>query len=387
MGRNSDKRSERRKERTHTEQKDRETRHARAAVRATNNDPLAPPWWAEQMYEGHGWTDGPDPTLSAALFRVSALLVACGFAADEEEALQPVAEELRVLLGADTLSFHRLEEDEDGGSKLKRVASVADLKSDRGLLTFSPEDELAGAALKNGRLVGVEDAARDERVLRAHGQRTHVGSLLVAPMTFSDQAVGVLVATRREVRGFGSADEARIQLVAASLAQDLHQARLLKQALLDPETRLFSRMALLEALPRELERARRYETPLSLIMLHIDGLRDTVERFGIEVAREVMAEVGRRLPSVVRRSDLTVRFGAEVFAVLSPANAEVAAGAADRLVHTVTDAPFDAGDVTIELQVSASAATLAAEDEDALGFLLRAEQSLPLPVIKKARPA
>jgi diguanylate cyclase (GGDEF)-like protein len=160
---------------------------------------------------------------------------------------------------------------------------------------------------------------------------------------------------------------------------------MLKAALLDPDTRLSSRMALLEQLPRELERARRYQTPLSIVMLHIDGLRDIVGDYGRDVAREVMSDVGRRLPTVVRRSDLTVRFGADVFLVLSPSTAEVAAGAAGRLIDAVTGEPFHAGDVQIALKVSASAATLEDEDEDALAFLLRAERSLPLPVVSPGR--
>lgn len=388
MGRNADKRKVKRKQRVQRERQDRETREARAAVEGAPTGHAPQPWWAEQLYFGEGWRDGPDPTLAAALFRISALLVARGVDDDDDDALEPVAAELRGLLGADTLSIHRVDDEDEGEDReLRRVASVAELASDRLVLTFSTGDELAGEALKTGALVRVDDAARDARVERANGQRSHVGSLLVVPLTFTDNTVGVLVATRKEVRAFGDDDATRFVLVAESLAQDLYQARLLREALLDPETGLFSRMALIEALPREMERARRYETPLSLIMLHIDGLRDTVQRFGPEVAREVMAEVGRRLPAVVRRSDLTVRFGADMFAVLSPSPAEVAAGAADRLVHAVTDRPFWAGDVEIDLQVSASAATIDDAEEDPLGFLLRAEQSLPLPVIRKARKA
>jgi diguanylate cyclase (GGDEF)-like protein len=394
VGRNAEKRRAKREERDATTRRLRQASHARAAVSGGHDEVPLAPWWADSLYYDEGWEDGPNPTLSAALFRVSALLVSTGFTASVEDTLAAVAGDLRTLLGADTLSLHRLDheadlddehDDAEDATRLERVAASHELPSDEGLLSFSSDDALVSAVLSGEQSVRVDDAARDERVTGVHGQRTHVGSLILAPLSFDDERAGVLCATRKEVRAFGDDDEGRVRLVASSLSQDLRQARLLKAALLDPDTRLSSRMALLEALPREIERARRYNTPLSIVMLHIDGLRDIVGDYGRAVAREIMSEVGRRLPLVVRRADLTVRFGADVFLVLSPSDAEVAAGAAERLVEAATGEPFSAGDVRIDLAVSASAATLEDEDEDALAFLLRAEASLPLQVVSKGR--
>lgn len=381
MGRNSEKRRQKRDQRELDETHVRQARSAEAAVLSHGGAVGAVPWWAESLRR-EGFDDGPDPTLAAALFRVSALLVTRSMAVPlEGSALAPVVDELAKLLSVDTLSLHRLSVADDDELRLERVATSARLRSDDPLLTFAFGDSLVDEALESGRPVRVDDPARDPRCERAHGQRSHVGSLLVAPLLYRNEALGLLVATRKEVRGFYDADERRVELVAAALAQDLEQARLLRAALVDPETGLMSRMALLEALPREVERARRYGTPLSVLMLHLDGLRSIADTYGIVVTRELMAEVGRRLPTRVRRADLTVRFGADVFLVLSPVGAADAARGCERLMQAVTDEPFVAGDVQIPLSVSASAATLEDEDSGALSLLLRAEASLPVPVV------
>jgi diguanylate cyclase (GGDEF)-like protein len=384
MGRNSDKRRVRKDVRDEQQSAGRQVRRAEAAVLARRvEDGPAPPWWAEAMRSGGGFEDDPATLFSAALFRISALLVTGDLGPETEgAAFSPVVQELAALLSVDTLSIHRLHEssdDNDGAPRLERVAATARLVSDEPLLAFSPDDAVAGEALSTGKSVRIDDAPRDPRLGGAHGQRSHVGSLLAAPMRAFGRRYGVMVATRKEARGFYDADERRVAVLADCLAQDLVQARRMREALIDPETGLFSRMALLEALPRELERARRYDTPLSVLMLHVDGLRDVAERFGLAVTCELLAEVGRRLPEHSRRADLTVRFGADVFLVLSPTDAEEAGRAAERLVSGVSERPFYAGDVEIPLAVAASAATLQDDDEDAFALLLRAEASLPAP--------
>ena len=75
------------------------------------------------------------------------------------------------------------------------------------------------------------------------------------------------------------------------------------QAVFYPAT-LAAALRFYAVLARELERARRYQTPLSIVMLHIDGLRDIVSDYGRDVARGVMSDVRILLrdPSANKRS-------------------------------------------------------------------------------------
>jgi diguanylate cyclase (GGDEF)-like protein len=394
MGRNADKRKKRRDKRDESAAEERTARTAEAAVRtgSAESTKRTPPWWAETLWAQGEWPGGPDPTLGAALFRVSAL-IATRSLGEMGEDLLPVVEVLRDLLVADTLSVHVLAEDEEAedpaAAKLIPVATAAALKSDQSVLRFEANDELIIEALDTRKPVRVDDAARDNRLKGAHGQRSHVGSALIVPLApIEGEPFGVLVVTRREVSGFHDDAERRSIFVADSLAQDLEQVEHLRRALIDPETGLDGRLSIMRTFPREVERARRYQTPLSLVLLHVDGVRELSERYGPMVTREVMAEVGRRLPTAVRRADYTARFAADVFLVLTPAGPEEAAGAAQRLSRAVTDEPFRAGDAEIRLEVSAGTATMGEEeDEDALTMLLRAEESLPVPKVRDMQPS
>jgi diguanylate cyclase (GGDEF)-like protein len=75
--------------------------------------------------------------------------------------------------------------------------------------------------------------------------------------------------------------------------------------------------ALDQRVQEEFERARRYSLSFSLILLGIEGLRDSDERLGPE-ANRLRDEVGRTLRRELRMPDLVVPYGAEEFAIVLP---------------------------------------------------------------------
>jgi len=61
----------------------------------------------------------------------------------------------------------------------------------------------------------------------------------------------------------------------------------------------------------ELRRARRSQTPVSLIMFDIDHFKDVNDRYGTCAATPVLAAVARRCARLLRGSDLKCRYGGE----------------------------------------------------------------------------
>ena len=145
-------------------------------------------------------------------------------------------------------------------------------------------------------------------------------------------------------------------------------------AVTDPLTGLGSRLALLVALPREVEIARRYRTDLSLLMFDVDGLA-AVNTKSRASGDRVLVEAGRRLRASLRAADLPVRLGADELAVLLPMTpANAARGLAKRLVRTMMQpVPGVDGDAPTW---SVGVATLAVADEDALGLLWRCDEAV-----------
>ena len=93
------------------------------------------------------------------------------------------------------------------------------------------------------------------------------------------------------------------------------QAELERIATLDPLTALYNRRHFFELTQQELERSRRYNRPLSVIMLDIDHFKQVNDQFGHLVGDRVIVEVSRRIQKALRRIDLACRYGGEEFAI------------------------------------------------------------------------
>ena len=81
-------------------------------------------------------------------------------------------------------------------------------------------------------------------------------------------------------------------------------------------TGLFNRRYLDETLPRELARASREATLLSLVIMDIDHFKEINDRYGHAVGDRMLAEFGNLLQSKSRSSDVACRYGGDEFVVL-----------------------------------------------------------------------
>ena len=317
-----------------------------------------------------------DGSLTRALFRVTCLLSVHDRHGVPPANMHRVAAEVAAMVQADTLSLLRLDPGDDLlPARLTLIGAHGLAPVDQGLVTFELGDGVAGQVAQRGEAVSIEDAPRDPRFTRLYGQRTEIGSLLAVPLRFAGRVIGVVTASRREIRAFSAADQERLALAADSIAQDLEQARALIDAITDPLTHLGSRLALLLALPREVEVARRYGTDLSLIVIDIDGLAEINTGRGRAAGDRVLVECGRRLHAALRGADLAVRLGADELAIVLPMTpANNARGLAKRLVRSLQE-PIPGLD-GIGVKLSVGVATLSEADEDALGFLWRCDAAL-----------
>jgi diguanylate cyclase (GGDEF)-like protein len=112
-------------------------------------------------------------------------------------------------------------------------------------------------------------------------------------------------------------------------------------ARLDPKTDLFNARYFASALEAELERARRFGRPLSILLADLDLLRHVNNTYGHLAGDAVLRGVAAVMRSQLRPFDIPCRFGGEEFAVVLPeAGHEDALAIAERIRRAVEATPF-----------------------------------------------
>ncbi|HXK24052.1 MAG TPA: diguanylate cyclase [Myxococcota bacterium] len=150
---------------------------------------------------------------------------------------------------------------------------------------------------------------------------------------------------------------ARLQLhLKVKRLQDelmLKNAALAQLSSVDALTGLRARRFLDEILNVEFLRARRYRTPLAVVMADLDHFKRINDGSGHPAGDHVLRELGAIFLSMVRRTDVAGRYGGEEFLVIHPqSTATGAAHLAERLRHAVEIARFDAEGVPLRVTLS-----------------------------------
>ncbi len=166
----------------------------------------------------------------------------------------------------------------------------------RGLLTLGRTSFVAGSArlpVEGVSLVTVEPLSATSAGVRTYRSRTLVAALL----TLLVAAALAVPLARPLARRFGELSD---------------------RAERDALTGLANRRALDERLEEELDRARRYRTHLSLVLVDIDDFKQVNDRYGHQSGDELLRAFATALSGSLRELDLAARFGGEEFALLLP---------------------------------------------------------------------
>ena len=207
---------------------------------------------------------------------------------------------------------------------------------------------------------------------------------LCVPMTAQGELNGLLV-LRQKAGQHGPVDDRQsldverlaimtMDRTGVAIANLKLRETLREQTVRDTLTGLYNRRFLDENLPREISRAQREKTPLSVLMIDADHFKSINDTHGHEVGDEVLRAIGAVLKRELRRGDLVCRFGGEEFTILMPGatvtQAIVKAEAIQQSIRTAGDHlsvpltqavtisigiasyPHDAGDASSLLQAA-----------------------------------
>jgi diguanylate cyclase (GGDEF)-like protein len=217
---------------------------------------------------------------------------------------------------------------------------------------------------------------RPRRAVPAERGGAHALAVPMRALTASAEPdyLGVL-SIARYGRAFSREEEELLEYLAGQAIVSIENASLHetveRQAVTDELTGLANARAFRSILEREIERSRRFQSPLGLVMVDLDDFKQVNDVHGHQQGDEVLASVAAVLRDFSRDIDAPARYGGEELAVVLPqTDAEGAAQLAERMREAVERlrVPRVGGGGTLQVTASFGVAAVpeSASDEEEL---------------------
>lgn len=238
--------------------------------------------------------------------------------------MKEVAERAALLTGAPGAVVELAEGDE------MVYRAVSGIASGTLGLRLKRASSLSGLCVEQEIPLNCEDASTDSRVDRDACERVGVASMICVPLLHGGHAVGVLKVLSREKHAFNDGHAQTLRLLASVIASSLSNAGRYETADFqrqhDALTELGNRRAYEEELVSECARARRYQRPLTLALLDLNGFKAVNDTHGHPAGDDVLRKTSAALRRIVRRQDKCFRLGGDEFAILFPETDRAGAG-------------------------------------------------------------
>jgi len=145
-------------------------------------------------------------------------------------------------------------------------------------------------------------------------------SQMCIPLVSFGQTLGLLMLDSDRKGAFNASDTQPLESVADICATAIQNAyyldRVKQLAYLDGLTGIFNRRYFEMRIAEEIERARRFNSGLGVLMIDIDQFKRLNDEFGHLLGDEVLRQVSSILHQQVRKIDVVCRYGGEEFAIL-----------------------------------------------------------------------
>jgi len=172
-----------------------------------------------------------------------------------------------------------------------------------------------------------------------------VKTMLCVPMTSKDSVMGCITVFRKTTGSYNEHDVLLLRIFASEAVEAVEKARLLeelkRQAHIDSLTDLLNKKSILDHLNAEVSRSQRYEFPLSIFFIDLDGFKQFNDQYGHLRGDKLLYDVGSIIRQHCRTSDIIGRFGGDEFVIIAPqTNEDGAKILGERLCEAIASHDF-----------------------------------------------
>jgi diguanylate cyclase (GGDEF)-like protein/PAS domain S-box-containing protein len=295
---------------------------------------------------------------------------------DLNQVLDLILDQLAVVIDYDSASVMLKE-----GEFLRCVAGRGFKDTSKVVGQYFPtKDSLFEKILETGQAIWLNDPNSDPR-FAGWGDTYDIRSWMALPLLARGKFIGYMTLDSFKLNMYETAQATLVQPFANQAAQAIENARLFdwvqRQAVTDALTGLYNRRGLFDFGQRELERAQRFNRPLTAIMLDIDLFKQVNDQYGHYIGDQVLNVIASRCLEGVRKMDLLARYGGEEFAVLLPeTDLPVAKEIAERLRVSIARDPIRTDRGTLAVTISLGVAEITSQTVDLTILLDAADQAM-----------
>lgn len=214
--------------------------------------------------------------------------------------------------------------------------------------------------------------------------KLEIGSSACIPLKAGSRLMGILMLASNDEKKFKpSLATDFVERLSSRLAIAIENLtirnQLEKVSRTDQLTGLYNRRSLAELMPLEFERAKRYDHPLSILMIDLDDFKQINDQYGHGTGDLILSSLGKILIDNTRRNDAVVRYGGDEFLVIMPhTDGEQARVVADKILEKTRGRSISLSETTkISCAISLGLATFpAAGIETSEALLNQADQNL-----------
>ena len=227
-----------------------------------------------------------------------------------------VVQRTQIITNADGASVELIE-------KSELVYSAAFGMAERFLgLRLDIENSLSGECIKMRVPLISNDIESDERVNKNACRQIGIKSMIVIPLIYNSEAVGVLKVLSAKADHFNDEDIKILELMSGLIAAEMFNAmkneesELFYKATHDSLTGISNRSLFYDRLRQKLSCALRKHEEFGIISLDMDGLKEINDHYGHRAGDAAIKEIAFRVRNMLGEFDTVSRLGGDEFGII-----------------------------------------------------------------------